>query len=122
MALIARMARSSMLEVLGQDFVRTARSKGLQERLVVARHAFRNALIPVVTVLGFTVGELLAGSVITETVFNLPGVGRLVVDAVQRRDYPLVQGSLLLITVVYLVVNLLVDLVYAWVDPRIHYS
>jgi peptide/nickel transport system permease protein len=122
MALIARMTRSSMVEVLGQDFVRTARSKGLRERLVVVRHAFRNALIPVVTVLGFTAGELLAGSVITETVFNLPGVGRLVVDAVQRRDYPLVQGSLLLITVVYLVVNLVVDVVYAWVDPRIHYS
>ncbi|MGI8554454.1 MAG: ABC transporter permease [Dehalococcoidia bacterium] len=121
-ALIARMTRSSMLEVLRQDYVRTARSKGLRERMIISRHAFRNALIPIITVLGLAAGELLAGSVITETIFTLPGIGRLIVDAIKRRDYPLVQGGILAITLSYLFINLLVDLVYAWVDPRIHYS
>lgn len=121
-ALIARMSRSSMLEVLRQDYVRTARAKGLRDRGVILVHAMRNALIPIVTILGLTVGELLAGSVITETVFNLPGVGRLVIDAVKRRDYPVVQGGILIITFTYLCVNLLVDLVYGWIDPRIRYS
>jgi peptide/nickel transport system permease protein len=121
-AVIARMTRSSMLEVLRQDFVRTARAKGLAERVVVFKHAFRNALVPIITIVGISAGELLAGSVITETVFNLPGVGRLVVNAVQRRDYPTVQGGILVITLSYLIINLLVDLLYAWVNPRIRYS
>lgn len=119
--LIARMTRSSMLEVFRHDYVRTARAKGLRERAVIGRHVFRNALIPIVTIIGLTAGELLAGSVVTETVFNLPGIGRLVVDAVKRRDYPLIQGTLLVITLVYLVVNLIVDVLYAWVNPRIRY-
>jgi peptide/nickel transport system permease protein len=120
-ALIARMTRSSMLEVLRQDYVRTAQAKGLRERIVIVGHAFRNALIPIATVVGLTAGELLSGSVITETVFNLPGVGRLVIEAVKRRDYPVVQGSILMITMLYLFVNLAVDLVYGWIDPRIRY-
>jgi peptide/nickel transport system permease protein len=122
MAVIARMTRSSMLEVLRQDYVRSARAKGLREWVVIARHAFRNALIPIVTIVGISAGEMLAGSVITETVFNLPGVGRLIVDAVRRRDYPLVQGGILIITVSYLIINLLVDLLYAWINPRIRYQ
>ncbi|MCO5221354.1 MAG: ABC transporter permease, partial [Thermomicrobiales bacterium] len=120
-AVIARMTRSSMLEVLRQDFVRTAEAKGLSRHIVVLRHAFRNALLPIVTVIGLSVGELLAGSVITETVFNLPGIGRLIVDAIRRRDYPTVQGGILFVTVIYLVVNLAVDLLYAWINPRIRY-
>lgn len=119
--LIARMTRSSMLEVLRQDYVRTSRAKGLKESAVIFQHAFRNALIPIITIIGMTAGELLAGSVVTETIFNLPGVGRLVVDAIQRRDYPLVQGSILVVTVSYLLINLLVDILYAWVNPRIRY-
>lgn len=121
-AAIARMTRSAMLEVLRNDYVRTARAKGLRERVVVYRHAFKNALIPVITVLGIATGELLGGSVITETVFNLPGVGRLVVEGVRRRDYPIVQGGILLVTFGYLVVNLVVDLLYAVINPRIRYS
>ena len=121
-AVIARMTRSSMLEVLRQDYVRSARAKGLNEWVVIARHAFRNALIPIITIIGISAGEMLAGSVITETVFNLPGVGRLIVDAVRRRDYPLVQGGILIITVSYLIINLLVDLLYAWINPRIRYQ
>lgn len=121
-AVIARMTRSSMLEVLRQDYVRTAQAKGLKAKTVVMRHALRNALIPIITVLGISAGELLSGSVITETVFNLPGVGRLVIDGVRRRDFPVIQGGILIITVGYLFINLLVDLVYAWVDPRVHYS
>lgn len=120
-AVIARMTRSSMLEVLRQDFVRTADAKGLSRHIVVIRHAFRNALLPIVTVIGLSVGELLAGSVITETVFNLPGIGRLIVDAIRRRDYPTVQGGILFVTVIYLLVNLAVDLLYAWINPRIRY-
>lgn len=121
-AVIARITRSSMVEVLRQEYVQAARAKGLRERTVVFRHAFRNALLPVITILGISTGELLAGSVITETVFNLPGVGRLIIDAVRRRDYPVVQGGILFITFSYLLVNLIVDLVYAWVNPRIRYS
>lgn len=121
-AVIARITRSSMVEVLRQEYVQAARAKGLRERTVVFRHAFRNALLPVITILGISTGELLAGSVITETVFNLPGVGRLIIDAVRRRDYPVVQGGVLFITFSYLLVNLIVDLVYAWVNPRIRYS
>ncbi len=121
-ALIARMTRSSMLEVLRMDYIRTARAKGLLERVVIYRHAFRNSLIPVVTVVGIVVGLLLGGSVIIETVFTLPGMGRLIVSAVQHRDYPVVQGVILFIASSYLLTNLAVDLAYAWIDPKIRYS
>ncbi|MGQ9585214.1 MAG: ABC transporter permease [Anaerolineae bacterium] len=121
-AMIARMTRASMLEVLSMDYVRTARAKGLEERLVIVRHALRNALIPIITVFGIAAGGLLGGSAIVETVFTLHGVGRLVVEAVQRRDYPVIQGGILVITFTYLVVNLLVDLLYVWANPRITYE
>jgi peptide/nickel transport system permease protein len=111
-----------MLEVLGADYVRTARAKGLTERLVVSRHAFRNALIQVVTVIGNAAVILLGGAFVVETVFNLPGVGNLVVMAVKRRDYPLVQGCILLISTVVIVVNLVVDVLYAYIDPQIRYG
>ncbi|MBI4277859.1 MAG: ABC transporter permease [Armatimonadetes bacterium] len=119
--LIARITRSSMLEVLGQDFVRTARAKGLRERLVIFHHALRNALIPTVTVIGLAVGALLAGAVVTETVFALPGVGRLVISSVLRRDYPLIQGALLFLAMIYVLVNLAVDILYVYLDPRVKY-
>jgi peptide/nickel transport system permease protein len=120
-AVVTRTLRSSMLEALTEDYVRTARAKGLGEGQVVVRHALRNALIPVVTVIGLQLGTLIGGAVITEYVFALPGVGRLVVDAVFARDYPLVQGVVLLIAVGFIVSNLLVDLIYGWIDPRIRY-
>ncbi|MBW6454333.1 MAG: ABC transporter permease [Trueperaceae bacterium] len=122
MAIIARMTRSSMLEVLNQDFIRTARAKGLFDRGVVMKHALRNALVPVVTVIGLQFGALLAGAVITETVFSWPGIGRLLVDSIRARDYPVVQGAVLLIAVSFIVVNLVVDLVYGFIDPRIRYD
>ncbi len=121
-AIIARMTRSSMLEVLNQDLVRTARAKGLKESGVVLKHALRNALVPVVTVVGLQFGSLMAGAVITETVFTWPGIGRLLVDSIRARDYPVVQGAVLLIAVSFVVVNLLVDLVYGFIDPRIRYD
>ncbi len=121
-AIIARMTRSSMLEVLNLDFVRTARAKGLPGRNVVLKHALRNALVPVVTVVGLQFGALLAGAVITETVFTWPGIGRLLVDSIRARDYPVVQGAVLLIAVSFVVVNLVVDLVYGFIDPRIRYD
>jgi ABC-type dipeptide/oligopeptide/nickel transport system permease component len=121
-ALIARMTRSSMLEVLGQDYVRTARAKGLGETLIVARHALRNALIPVVTVVGLQVGALLGGAVLTESVFGWPGMGLLLVDSIFSRDYPMVQGIVLVFSSLFIFINLVVDLLYAWVDPRIHYG
>jgi peptide/nickel transport system permease protein len=121
-AMIARMTRTSMLEVLRMDYVRTAEAKGLHRWIVILRHAFRNALIPVITVVGLAFGGLLGGSAVTETVYNLPGVGRLIVEAVQRRDYPVIQGGILALTVTYLAVNLLADLFYAWVDPQIRYE
>jgi peptide/nickel transport system permease protein len=121
-ASIARITRTSMLEVLRMDYVRTAQAKGLRNMVVIGRHAFRNALIPVLTVVGLSFGGLLGGSAVTETVYTLPGVGRLVVEAVQRRDYPVIQGGILALTVTYLVINLLVDLLYAWTDPRIRYE
>jgi peptide/nickel transport system permease protein len=120
-AVITRTLRSSMLEALGEDYVRTARAKGLGEGAVIRRHALRNALIPVVTVLGLQLGTLIGGAVITEYVFALPGVGRLVVDAVFARDYPLVQGVVLLIAVGFILSNLVVDLLYGWIDPRIRH-
>lgn len=122
MSIIARMTRSSLLEVLGQDYVRTARAKGLPHRMVLLRHAMKNALLPVVTTIGLQFGYLLGGAFLTETVFSLPGVGRLVVDRILARDYPIVQGAVLVIATVFVFVNLLVDLTYAWIDPRIHYD
>jgi peptide/nickel transport system permease protein len=121
-ALIARMTRSSMLEVLRQDYVRTAKAKGLGWQPVTLRHALKNAMIPVITTIGTAFGVLLGGAVIVEIVFTYPGLGRLVVLAVQRRDYPLVQGALLLTSVIYVVVNLAVDLLYSVFDPRIKYE
>jgi peptide/nickel transport system permease protein len=121
-AVITRTLRSSLLETLSDDYVRTARAKGLAEAAVVRRHAMKNALIPVVTVMGLQFGGLIGGAVITEYVFALPGVGRLVVDAVFARDYPLVQGVVLLIAVGFIFSNLVVDIVYGWLDPRIRYS
>ncbi len=120
--LIARMTRSSMLEVLGQDYVRTARAKGAPYRVVVLRHALRNALLPIMTVIGLQFGALLGGAVVTETVFAWPGVGRLLVDSIFFRDYPVVQGLVLMFGTTFVVINLLVDVLYAYVDPRIHYS
>ena len=120
-AVLTRTLRSSLLEALSEDYVRTGRAKGLPEGVILGRHALKNGLIPVVTVLGLQLGGLIGGAVITEYVFALPGVGRLVVDAVFARDYPLVQGVVLLIALAYIATNLLVDLVYAFLDPRIRY-
>jgi ABC-type dipeptide/oligopeptide/nickel transport system permease component len=119
LAIIARITRSSLLEVLGQDYVRTARAKGLNERAVVLRHGARNALLPVVTIIGLQLGALLSGAVLTETVFNLAGVGRSLVEAISGRDYVVVQGFTLLIAVIYVLVNLVVDVSYGFLDPRI---
>ncbi len=121
-AVVMRMTRSSLLEVLQLEFVRTARAKGLREGRVVLRHALRNALIPVVTVVGLQAGALLGGAIITESVFALPGVGRLLVDAIFQRDFPLVQGVVLFLALNFLLVNLVVDLAYAVLDPRIRYD
>lgn len=121
-ALLARITRSAMLEVISRDFTITARAKGLTERVVLFRHAFRNALIPVVTVIGLQVGYLLSGAVLTEAVFNWPGLGTLLVTAIASRDYPIVQGVVLFISVAFVLVNLLVDLLYAWLDPRVRYG
>lgn len=120
-AQIMRMTRASLLDVLRLDHVRTARAKGLAERLVVGRHALKNALIPVVTVIGVQAGYLLGSAVVTEEVFTLPGVGRLVLSAVYERDYPLVQGTILFIAIMFMLSNLIVDLLYAYLDPRIRY-
>ena len=120
-ALIIRFTRASMLDVLGEDYVRTARAKGLSEQVVVLKHALRNALVPIVTVLGLTVALMIGGAVVTETVFGLPGVGNLVVSAVLRRDYPVIQGALLVIAMIYVVINFLTDLLYVVVDPRVKY-
>jgi peptide/nickel transport system permease protein/oligopeptide transport system permease protein len=121
-AFLGRMTRSAMLEVLGGDFVRTARAKGLRERVVVVRHALRNALIPIITVLGLDFGYYLTGSILTETIFSWPGLGRYVVNAITRRDLPAIQGSVLFLSVVFVLVNLLTDLAYAKADPRVAYS
>jgi peptide/nickel transport system permease protein len=120
--LLARMTRSAMLEVLRQDFVRTARAKGLPGWFVVLRHALGNALIPLVTVLGIILSLMISGTVVIESVFSLPGMGRLIVNAIQRRDYPVIQGGLMLIAVALVLVNLVVDLLYAWLDPRVRYA
>ena len=122
MALIARVARSSMLEVYREDYVRTARAKGLRESIVTFRHAFRNALLPVVTVSGWQFARLIAGSVIIEYIFLLPGIGAYMVDAIFVRDMTVVQAVTMLVTVMTLLLNLFVDVLYAWLDPRIRYA
>ncbi|HXG51416.1 MAG TPA: nickel ABC transporter permease [candidate division Zixibacteria bacterium] len=120
-ATVTRILRASLLRIANDDYVKTARAKGLSETVVWTRHMLRNALIPLVTILGLQFGGLLAGSIITETIFTWPGIGRLTVQAIQTRDYPLVQGCVLVIAVSYLAVNFLTDLVYRWIDPRITY-
>lgn len=120
-AIIARLTRSSMLEVLRNEYVTTARAKGLREYRVIVRHALKNAMIPVVTIFGLQFGQLLAGTVIIETVFGRPGIGRLIVDAILAKDFPLVQGIVLIVATSYVIVNLIVDIVYAFLDPRIRY-
>lgn len=122
MALITRLVRSGMLDVLGEDYIRTARAKGLQERRVIVRHALRNILIPLVTVVGLQLGALFGGAVITESIFAWPGVGRLALQAINARDYPMVQASVLFISVVYVFLNLAVDIIYVYLDPRIRYE
>ena len=121
-AVLTRMTRSSMLEVLGEDYIRTAISKGLPKRIVVYKHAFRNAIIPVVTVIGLQIGDLVAGAIIIENVFHLPGVGRLVFEAIGQRDLPVVQGVVLLIVMTIIVINFLIDVAYRYLDPRIRYG
>jgi peptide/nickel transport system permease protein len=121
-AITTRMVRSSMLEEIHQDYVRTARAKGLPERAVLFRHALRNGLLPVVTILGLQAGALLAGAIITETVFAWPGLGRLTVQAINARDYPLLQGCILTISLSYIFINLLTDAIYSFIDPRIRYE
>ena len=120
--IIARLTRSTMLETLGQDYIRTARAKGVVERAVVLRHGLKNALIPIVTVVGVQAGYLLGGAVLTETVFAWPGVGTLMVQGILARDFPLVQGCVLVVALSFVVINLIVDLLYAWLDPRIRYE
>ncbi|HQK84459.1 MAG TPA: ABC transporter permease [Atribacter sp.] len=121
MAMIARITRSSMLEIIRQDFIRTERAKGLPERMVIFKHALKNALIPIITVIGMEFGLLLGGAILTETVFAWPGLGRYTVDAVYARDYPAIQGSVLFIAFIFVVVNLITDVLYAYINPRIRY-
>lgn len=121
-AILTRMVRGAVLEELGSDYVRTARAKGLPMRTVLVRHAFRNALIPIITILGLQFGTLLAGTIVTETIFSWPGIGRLTVQAISARDYPLLQGCILVIAVSYVLVNLLTDVLYAVIDPRVRLS
>jgi len=121
-ALLARMTRGTLLEVLSQDYIRTARAKGLAERVVIFKHALRNALIPVITVVGLEFGTLLSGAVITETIFAWPGLGQLLVGSILARDYPVVQGAVLLVATSFVLINLLVDLLYAAIDPRVRYD
>ncbi len=119
LAIIARMTRSSLLDVMGLDYIRTARAKGLKERLVVFRHAFRNALLPIITIVGLQLGSLLGGAILTETIFGLPGMGTVMVTSIFARDYPVLQAAVVLIALIFVVVNLLVDISYAYLDPRI---
>lgn len=120
--ILTRMVRSSLIDILKEDYIKTARAKGLPERVVLLKHALRNALLPVITIMGLQFGSLLAGSIITETIFSWPGVGRLTIQAIFSRDYPLVQGCVLIIALGYVFINLLTDLVYVWIDPRIKYE
>ncbi len=122
MAIIARMTRSSLLEVLGQDYVRTARAKGMAPRIVMFRHGLRNALLPVVTVIGLSIGSLLSGAVLTETIFGLTGIGRTIFESITGRDYIVIQGMALIVAVIYVVVNLIVDISYGFLDPRVRVS
>ncbi len=122
MAIITRLTRSSLLEVLGKDYIRTARAKGLSNQIVVLKHALRNALLPVITIIGIQFGAMLGGAVVTETVFAWPGVGRLVINAISQRDFPIIQGGVLMMAVIFTLVNLAVDLSYALVNPRIRYD
>jgi peptide/nickel transport system permease protein len=122
MSIIARMTRSSMLEVLQEDYIRTAHAKGLREQVVLFRHALKNAFLPIITIIGLQTGTLLAGAILTETIFAWPGIGKWVYDAILGRDYPIVQGGTLLIALIFVFVNLLVDVSYAFIDPRIHYE
>lgn len=119
---IARTTRSSMLDVLGQDYIRTSRSRGIPERVIRYSHAFKNAMIPVITIVGLRFGGLLAGSMLVETVFSIPGIGRYMVNAVLKRDFPVVQGTILVLATTFVLVNLVVDLLYAVVDPKIRYE
>ncbi|MFN3259267.1 MAG: ABC transporter permease [Pikeienuella sp.] len=121
-ALIARITRTSMLEILGEDYVRTAHAKGLKERQVLMRHALRNCAVPIVTVIGIGFALIISGVVVTESVFNLPGIGRLTVDAVLARDYPVIQAVILLASLIYVVINLVIDILYVFLDPRIRYA
>ncbi|WP_078593950.1 ABC transporter permease [Evansella clarkii] len=121
-ALIARMTRSSMLDILSTNYIKTAHAKGVKERLVIYKHALRNAFIPILTVLGQTFGTLVAGAVVTETVFNLPGIGQLIVQSIVRRDYAVIQGTILIIAASYVLINLIVDLLYGAVDPRVRFN
>lgn len=121
-AIIARLTRSAMLEVLNQDYVRTARAKGLREQLVVTRHAFRNVLIPVITVIGLQIGSLLGGAVLVEIVFSWPGMGELIINGITQRDYPVVQASVLVVAMIFIVINIIVDVLYAVVDPRVRHG
>ena len=120
-AVIARMMRSSMLEVIGQDYIRTARAKGLKEKVVTNKHALKNALIPVITLLGMRMGWIVGGSVTLEIIFSIPGLGRTMVDSIFSRDYPVVQGSILILAASVMISNLIADILYAVVDPRIRY-
>jgi peptide/nickel transport system permease protein len=121
-AVIARMTRSSMLDVLSMNYIKTAKAKGLKQRVIIYKHAFRNAFIPILTILGETFGSLITGAVVTETVFNLPGIGQLVVNAIVRRDYEVIQGTILIMAMMYLLLNLLIDLLYGVIDPRVRLS
>ncbi|MDF2873554.1 MAG: gsiC 1 [Sporomusa sp.] len=121
-ALIARMTRASMLEVLSENYIRTAQAKGLKQQVIIYKHALRNAFIPILTVIGLTFATLIGGAVVTEMVFNIPGIGKLVVNSVLRRDYVVIQGTILMIATAYVFINLLVDLLYAYIDPRVRFD
>jgi peptide/nickel transport system permease protein len=121
-ALIARITRASMLEVLAEDYIRTASAKGVATMPMLLRHALKNAAVPIITVIGIGVALLISGVVITESVFNIPGIGRLVVDAISRRDYPIIQGVMIIFAAIYVLINLVIDISYSFIDPRIRYS
>ena len=120
-ALISRMARASVIEVLEEDYIRTARAKGQSEMRILMRHALRNAAVPIITVIGIGIALLIGGVVVTESVYNIPGLGRLVLDAVLARDYPIIQGLILFFSFIYIIINLMIDLCYTFLDPRIRY-
>ena len=122
MANFARITRSSMLEVIRQDYIRTARAKGLSEWVVIGKHALKNAMVPLITVMGMQISMMLSGAVLTETIFAWPGMGRLIVDAIDKRDFIMVQGGVMFLAFVFVMVNLIVDVLYVWVNPRISYD